>query len=70
MEKHFSAAGYWLGLICASLALLTRILIAFDFVPVRIGSADGLAISYISFYHGAALFFLLSIASWCRTSKN
>jgi hypothetical protein len=70
MEKHLSTAGYWLGLTCTVLALVTRILIAFDFGPIRVGSPDGLAISYISFYHGAALFFLMSIASWCRTSKN
>jgi hypothetical protein len=68
MEKYLSLAGYWLGVICTALALICRILIAFDSVPLRIGS--GLAISYVSFFHGAALFFLLCIASWCRSSKT
>jgi hypothetical protein len=70
MEKYFSAAGYWLGLICTVLAIISRVLLAFDSNPPRIGVADGLALSYISFFHGAALFFLLAIASWCRTAKN
>jgi hypothetical protein len=70
MEKHLSTVGYWLGSICTVLALISRILIAVNLTPPRIGAADGLAISYISFFHGAALFFLLSIASWCRTAKN
>ena len=56
MEKHLSTAGYWLGLLCTVLALITRVLLAFDLGPIRIGSPDGLAISYISFFHGAGLF--------------
>ena len=70
MEKYLSAAAYWLGLICTVLAIISRVLLAFDSNPLRIGIADGLALSYISFFHGAALFFLLAIASWCRTAKN
>jgi hypothetical protein len=34
------------------------------------GFSTGLVISYTSFFHGAALFFLLAIASWCRTAKS
>ena len=70
MEKYLSAAGYWLGLICTVLAIISRVLLAFDSNPLRIGVAEGLTLSYISFFHGAALFFLLAIASWCRTAKN
>ncbi len=70
MEKYLSAAGYWLGLICTVLAIISRVLIAFNSTPPRIGVADGLALSYNSFLHGAAMFFLLAIASWCRTAKN
>jgi hypothetical protein len=70
MEKQISVAGYWLGLICTALALICRMFIAFDIMPPRIGAAGGIAISYLSFYHGAALFFLLAIASWCRTAKT
>jgi hypothetical protein len=70
MEKYLSAAGYWLGLVCTVLALISRVLIAFNSNPPRIGLSDGTALSYNSFLHGAALFFLLAIASWCRTAKN
>jgi hypothetical protein len=70
MEKYLSIAGYWLGLICTGLALIFRIIIALDMNPPRIGAPTGLAISYVSFIHGAALFFLLAIASWCRTAKS
>lgn len=70
MEKYLSAGGYWLGLICTVLAIISRVLLAFNTNPPRIGVSDGIALSYNSFLHGAALFFLLTIASWCRTAKN
>jgi hypothetical protein len=70
MEKHLATAGYWLGLICTVLAIISRVLIAFNSNPPRVGGADGVAISYNSFLHGAVLFFLLAIASWCRTAKS
>jgi hypothetical protein len=70
MEKHLATAGYWLGLICMALAVISRIFIAFNVNPLRIGSPGAIAISYVSFFHAAALFFLLAIASWCRTAKN
>jgi hypothetical protein len=70
MEKYLSAAGYWLGLVCTVLALISRVLIAFNFNLSRIGVSNGIVISYNSFLHGAVLFFLLTIATWCRTAKN
>jgi hypothetical protein len=70
MEKSISAVAYWLGSICTVLALISRILIAFGLTPPRIGASSGVAVSYLSFFHGAALFFLLSIASWCRSAKT
>ncbi len=70
MEKYLSAAGYWLGVVCTVLALISRVFLAFDFHPPGIGSATGLVISYTSFFHGAVLFFLLAIASCCRTAKS
>jgi hypothetical protein len=70
MEKYLATAGYWLGVVCTILAILSRVFLAFGMYPPRIGFADGLAMSYLSFFHGAALFFLLAIASWCRNSKN
>jgi hypothetical protein len=70
VEKHLSVLGYWLGLICTVLALICRILIAFNMPSPHIGVPGAIAIGYLSFFHGAALFFLLSIASWCRTSPR
>jgi hypothetical protein len=69
MEKQFSVIGYWLGLICTVLALIFRVIIALNIAPPFLGARGGNAVSYISFFHGAALFFLLSIASWCRAER-
>ncbi len=68
MEKQLSVAGFWLGLICAVLAVIFRICMAFNINMPQLGAAGGNGISYITFFHGAALFFLLAIASWCQNS--
>jgi hypothetical protein len=70
MEKNLSVLGYWLGLICTALALIFRMSIALNMFPPRIGVGGGIALSYLTFFHGAGLFFLLSIASWCRAAKS
>jgi len=70
MEKNLSTLGYWLGLICTVLALIFRIFTALNMFPPRMGVNGGNALSYLTFFHGAALFFLLSIASWCRAAKS
>jgi hypothetical protein len=70
MEKQLSALGYWLGLICTILALIFRVCTVVNVIPPHMGTPGGNAISYLSFFHGAALFFLLSIASWCRSAKS
>ena len=70
MEKNLSVLGYWLGLICTVLALIFRISGALNIFPFRMGVGGGIALSYLTFFHGAALFFLLSIASWCRIAKS
>jgi hypothetical protein len=70
MEKNLSVLGYWLGVIYTVLALILRISIALNIFPPRIGVNGGIALSYLTFLHGAGLFFLLSIASWCRTAKS
>jgi hypothetical protein len=70
MEKRLSALGYWLGLICTVLALIFRMSIALNIFPPRMGVAGGIGLSYLTFFHGAALFFLLSIASWCQSAKS
>jgi hypothetical protein len=70
MEKQLSVIGYWLGLICTALALIIRILAFFNITLPHLGTPGGSGASYLSFLHGAGLFFLLSIASWCRTAKS
>jgi hypothetical protein len=70
MEKQILIVSYWLGLICTVLAFVFRMLTAFNVVIPHMGAPGGNAISYMSFLHGAALFFLLAIASWCRTAKS
>jgi hypothetical protein len=70
MEKQLFVLSYWLGLICAVLALLFRVLAAFNIIIPHMGTPGGNAISYLTFLHGAALCFLLAIASWCRTAKS
>ena len=70
MEKQLSVLGYWLGVICTVLALIFRLCTAANIIPPHMGAPGGNAISYMSFLHGAGLFFLLSIASWCRSAKS
>jgi hypothetical protein len=70
MEKQLSLLGYWLGLICTVLALIFRMLTVLKMTPPFLGVPGGSAISYLSFLHGAVLFFVLTIASWCRTPKS
>lgn len=69
MEEQLSTIGYWLGLICTGLALILRLFTAFNITPPHLGTPGGNALSYMTFFRGAALFFILSIASWCRTKK-
>jgi hypothetical protein len=70
MEKQLAAVGYWLGLICTVVALIFRILSAFNVNALHISASEGNPIGYLSFLRAAGLFFLLSIASWSRTAKS
>jgi hypothetical protein len=70
MEKQLALLGYWLGLICTVLALIFRMFTALQMILPFLGLPGGSAISYMSFLHGAVLFFLLAIASWCRPAKS
>ena len=70
MEKRLLAIGYWLGVACTVLALISRVMLAMNVTPPRFGLPEGLAISYLSFFHGAIIFFLFAIASWCKSSKS
>ncbi len=70
MEKHLSAVGYWLGLGCTVLALIFRMLTVFNINTPQLGASGGNGIGYLSFLHGAGLFFLLSLTSWTRTARS
>ncbi len=70
MERQPSTLSYWLSLICTILMLISRIFTALAITLPRMGPPDGNVISYLSFFHGAVLFFTLAIASWCRTTKS
>jgi hypothetical protein len=70
MEKRILVASYWLGVLSTVLALISRCFLALDYMPPRFGAAGGVAISYLSFFHGAALFFMLAIATWCKSSMK
>jgi hypothetical protein len=70
MEKQLSAVGYWLGLTCTVLAMIARLFIAISVNPFHLGAAGGPGVSSLTLFHAAGLFFLLAIASWCRTAKN
>jgi heme/copper-type cytochrome/quinol oxidase subunit 1 len=70
MEKQLCMISYWLGLLCTVLALIFRLALASHISLPFLGPPGGSAISYLTFMHGAALFFLLTIASWCRTAKS
>jgi len=62
MEKIIALVSYWLGTLCVVLSLLFRIFATFG-IPLAYTPANGLAISYNSFFHGAIIFLLLSGAS-------
>jgi hypothetical protein len=62
MGKHIITWSYWLGALCAVLALLTR---TFDVLGVKyLGFATrGNSVGYHSFMDGALFFLVISIAT-------
>lgn len=63
MEKHIMRLSYGLCLLCAGLALITRILSALR-VPAVIFPGSGIsAVSYHSFVDGVILFFMTSVTT-------
>ena len=72
MDKKLSEIGFWLGLVCMVLALVFRFLTAIARIPPFLGAPGENALSYLSFFHGAELFFLLTITISCKfpTSRN
>lgn len=68
MEKRILVVSYWLGVLCTVLALICRGFMAANVMPPQFGLAGGLLVSYNSFFHGAGLFLLLTIATWCKSA--
>lgn len=69
MEKQLFVLGYWLGLVSTVLAFVLRLCYFFGVTLPHVGPPGGNSLSYRTFLDGAVLFFLLAIASWCRTPK-
>ena len=72
MEKLIITYSYWLGILSALLALLTRGLNILGLVVAGIGTR-GNAIGYRTFLDGSTLFFLTAIATasyvWFKSQK-
>ena len=74
MEKHIVTGSYWVALASAVIALLLR---AFNAIGLFLPSATaraGETITYMSFYKGALLFFLIAIGTasytWVRQKSQ
>jgi hypothetical protein len=62
MEKLIVTGSYWLGLLTSLSAVVLRFLAFFGLVPMTIVPA-GHTLWYMTFFHGAVLFFLVAIAT-------
>jgi hypothetical protein len=74
MEKKLSSVAYWIGIVCAAVALIAR---ALALVGTRVFPAlppGKVELSYRSFLEGAMLFFVMAIASavvrWAKTQRS
>jgi len=62
MEKHIMRWSYWLGVICAALAVLTRLLNAMGLSSTLL-QTRGDSFSFRTFLNAALLFLITSIAT-------
>jgi len=73
MEKHVIKWSYWLGVVCAVVALVTRALNVLG-IPANLVAGRGNPIAYRSFFDGALLFFVTAIATasyaWFKLHKS
>ncbi len=73
MEKHILAWSYWLGLASAVIALALRSLNAVGLLLPTVVT-QGKTVWYMSFFKGALIFLLISIAtanySWAHSQKS
>jgi putative Ca2+/H+ antiporter (TMEM165/GDT1 family) len=73
VEKQLTTAAYWLGILCAIIALVTR-LCAMVGVFVFHATEGKIPLSYRTFLDGAILFFMMAIASsvvtWVKAQRS
>jgi hypothetical protein len=62
MEKQVVTVSYWLGLLCSLIAFGLRLLNTFG-IMTPIAFKPGQTISYMSFFNGALMFFVIAIAT-------
>lgn len=72
MEKLVMRLSYWLCLLCALLALITRGLAALNLPSMAFPSSGVNAVSYHSFVDGVVVFFMvgLTTAAWVWVKKQ
>jgi len=74
MEKQLGTVAYWIGVISAVLAVITRLLAVLGHFALPAATAGRNPISYRSFLDGAMLFFVMAIASsvamWVKQQKS
>ena len=69
MEKHLAQGSYWLGIVCAVVALAWKGLAALKLAPGAFGE-----LQYTTFYKGGLLVLLIPIATagcaWLKSQKG
>ena len=72
MEKHLVTWSYWLGIACFAIALLWKAWTAFGMLLPKSVLAG--PVSYMSFYKGGLLFFLMTVATanyaWFKSRRS
>ena len=73
MQKQIVTGSYWLGLLCALIALVLRALSIFGILPITVVQ-HGKTAWCMMLYRGALMFFLMAIATasyaWVRGEKT
>jgi hypothetical protein len=69
LEKQIFLLSYWLGVVCVVLCVILRLLAEVG-VSIHTGIAGGVSFSYLTFFRGAMMLLLLTIAtatlSWAK----
>ena len=69
MEKLIVSVSYWMGLICTLTAIGLRVLNMFGILSITV-APQGSTLSFMSFYKGALLFFVIAIATTSYSSMR